>query len=316
MSDKNKLIMFDGNAILHRAYHAFPKNLRTKKGELTNAIYGFSSTLLNVFTSLKPSHVVVAFDEKGPTFRHKKYKGYKASRPKMDDELVCQIERTREVVSKLNIPIYIKKGFEADDILGTISNKVKDLGFNEVIIITGDKDLLQLLKEGIKIFFPARGRNNEKIYDEERFFKEYGFSPIKMIDYKALAGDSSDEIPGVKGIGPKTATKLLKKYISLEGIYKNIEKIEERIKKKLLKDRKKAYLSYDLAKIKTDLDIKFEKKKSRLKNFDKNKIISLFEELEFFSLIKRLPKDNWEEMAEKTFIQNNEIKKEKQMSLF
>jgi DNA polymerase I len=309
MSDKKDLlVLFDGNALLHRAYHAYPQTLRTASGELTNASYGFTSTLLSVIRQFKPSHVAVAFDEKAPTFRHKKFKGYKASRPKMDDELVSQIERTREIVRTFNIPTLIKSGFEADDILGTIGKQFADK-FDEIVIVTGDKDILQLLSDKVKVYYPSRGRFPAKLYDVKRFEKEYEFTPIQMIDFKGLAGDSSDEIPGVKGVGKVTATRLIKEFGEMEKIYENLEAIKGSVKDKLEKDKELAFLSKELATIVLDCSIEFTKKGSLLVDYDKNKVIKLFEELEFKSLIRRLPSDEWEDEVER--IMNGKAKSEK-----
>jgi DNA polymerase I len=316
-SKSSTLVLFDGNAILHRAYHAFPPTLQTKTGELTNATYGFTSTLLNVFKKLKPTHVAVTFDRKEKTFRHKQFKAYKASRPKMDEELVSQIERTKQVVDSLNIPRFEKIGFEADDLLGTISKKMESVEVDQVFIVTGDKDILQLLTQKTQVYYPSRGQKPEKTYTVENFVKEYGFTPIKMIDYKALAGDQSDEIPGVKGVGPKSATKLLIEFGSLENIYKNIDKITGSLKTKLVKDKKMAELSKDLATIHTNVNLKFELKKCQLIDYDKEKAIDLFSQLEFFSLIKRLPQDRFEDIFLSKIDEDNQKQiKESQISLF
>ncbi len=310
------IILFDGNALLHRAYHAYPPTLQTKDGELTNATYGFTSTLLTLFKQLKPTHAVVAFDEKGPTFRHEKFAEYKAHRPKMDDSLVSQIERTREVVDTLNIPRFNMSGFEADDIIGTISREA-ECCVDQTYIITGDRDLLQLLSYKTRVLFPARGRQAEKVFDPEAFEAEYGFLPLQMIDYKALAGDSSDEIPGVTGIGPKTATELIKRYGSVEMIYEHIDQIKGSIKEKLQKDKESAFLSKQLATIHRTVPLDFNLEKAKLCDYDQAAVVDLFTKLEFLSLIKRLPKDYIEDI----FLSPQEKKKkekeaEDQMSLF
>jgi len=310
------LVLFDGNALLHRAFHAFPLTLMTKKGELTNATYGFTSTLLTLFKKLRPTHAVVAFDEKGPTLRKEKYDFYKAHRPKMDDSLAIQIDRTREVVDTLNIPRFNISGYEADDIIGTIKTRAEDQ-INDAYIITGDRDLLQLLSIKTKVVFPARGRQAEKIYDPESFQTDYQFKPLQLIDYKALAGDQSDEIPGVSGIGPKTATDLIIKYGSVEGIYDHLEEIKGSIKEKLIKDKANALLSKELATIQLDVPLQFDLDKAKLTDYDQAKAVELFTKLEFFSLIRRLPKDYIEDIflnyEEKKVIAK---KVEDQMSLF
>lgn len=318
MSDNNTitLVLFDGNALLHRAFHAFPLTLQTREGELTNATYGFTSTLLNIFKKLKPTHAVVAFDEKGPTLRAEKYDFYKANRPKMDDALVSQIERTREVVDALNIPRFNISGYEADDIIGTIKTRTEDK-VDKIYIITGDKDLLQLLSDKTQLIFPARGKQSEKTYDEQKFLTEYQFSPIKLIDYKALAGDSSDEIPGVPGIGPKTATDLLVKYGSLDGIYEHLSEISGSVHEKLTKGKASALMSKELATIQLNVPLQFDLSKSKLIDYDQAKVIELFNGLEFFSLIRRLPKDYVEDIfLDKDELRKKDKKLEDQMSLF
>jgi len=306
--DTLKLVLFDGNAILHRAYHAFPLTLKTQTGELTNAVYGFTSTLLTVFKRLRPTHVVVAFDEKGPTFRHQQFEDYKASRPKMDDELACQISRTKEVVATLNIPQFAISGFEADDVLGTLARQAEAAGFTEIVIVTGDKDALQLITEKTHVYFPSRGKKPEKLYDKTQFCQEFGFEPPLLVDFKALAGDSSDEIPGVSGIGPKTATELIVQHGPVEEIYKQLDKIKLAVAQKLKKDKEMAFLSKKLATIETSAPVVFDAKESQLKEYNKEKVIALFEALEFRSLIRRLPSDSWEEMAEEVFAEHKEKK--------
>ena len=318
MSDKTPitLVLFDGNVLLHRAYHAFPQTLMTKTGELTNATYGFTSTLLTVIKKLKPTHAVVAFDEKGPTLRAEKYDFYKANRPKMDDSLAIQIDRTREVVDALNIPRFNIAGYEADDIIGTIKTRAES-EVDGVFIITGDRDLLQLLSDKTQVIFPARGRQAEKIFDPDKFIQEYQFLPKQLIDYKALAGDQSDEIPGVSGIGPKIATDLIIKYSSVDGIYNHVEEINGSVYDRLIKDKANALISKELATIQLDVPLQFDLEKAKLTDYDQAKVVELFSQLEFFSLIRRLPKDYIEDIflnhVEK---KEKEKKVEDQMSLF
>ena len=224
--NKKKLILIDGNAIIHRAYHALPP-FTTKKGELVNAVYGFSSTLLSVIAEFKPDYVVASFDLAGKTFRHEKFEEYKATRVKGDDELYAQIPRVKEVVEAFNIPIYEKAGFEADDVIGTIATQIKKNNSDiETIIVTGDMDTLQLVNDSTKVYTMRRGLSDSLMYDEEKVFERYGLRPEQIIDYKSLRGDPSDNIPGVKGIGEKTAVTLLQEYTTLDGVYENIEKIK------------------------------------------------------------------------------------------
>ena len=284
-----KLILIDGNAIIHRSYHALPP-LSTKKGELVNAVYGFTSTLLSVISQFKPDYVVASFDLAGPTFRHEKFDDYKANRVKGDDELYAQIPRVKEVVEAFNIPIYEKAGFEADDIIGTIAKLVRDNKEKiETIIVTGDMDTLQLVNDSTKVYTMKRGLSDSILYDAEKVFERYGLKPSQLIDFKGLRGDPSDNIPGVKGIGEKTAVTLLQKYKNLSGVYENIGEIKGAVKEKLERDKSNAILSKDLATIILDAPITFELEKSKLHDFDRDKIADLLKELNFYSLIKRLP---------------------------
>lgn len=291
----SKLLLIDGNAIIHRAYHAYPP-LTTSKGELVNAVYGFLSILLTVFNKLRPEYAACAFDLAKPTFRHKEYKGYKAHRPKMDQELVDQIKRVYQVVKILNIPIFAVEGFEADDVIGTLVKKTisSPQVKLEITIVTGDQDIFQLLADNVRVFLPPRGKKPGKIYDQKEFIKKYGFQPQQLIAFKALAGDPSDEIPGVKGIGFKTAQKLIAEFGSLNKIYGSLAKIKkqkkgQRIVKLLKKDKDKAFLSQKLARIVTNVPLKFKLPKCRLLDYDKNRARAVLEALEFKSLIKKLP---------------------------
>jgi DNA polymerase-1 len=284
-----KLILIDGNAIIHRAYHALPP-FTTKKGELVNAVYGFSSTLLSVIAEFSPDYVACSFDLAGKTFRHEKFEEYKATRVKGDDELYAQIPRVKQVVEAFNIPIYEMAGFEADDVIGTVATQIKQLGQEiETIIVTGDMDTLQLINDTTSIYTMRRGLSDSLMYDSEKVFARYGISPDQIIDYKALRGDPSDNIPGVKGIGEKTAVTLLQKYLTLDGVYKNIEEIKGAVKDKLVRDKAQAYLSKELATISLDAPVTFELEKAVLHDFNRETIVALFSELNFFSLIKRLP---------------------------
>lgn len=337
----DRLVLIDGHAVIHRAYHAYPA-LTTSKGELINAVYGFASILLTSLKQLEPKYVAVAFDKKGPTFRHKEYKKYKAHRPKVDKELIDQIERVHEVVKTLNIPIFEKDGFEGDDIIGTLAKqatgkhekhprggvcppaggahlggeKPQDL---EIIIVTGDHDALQLVNNKVRVFMPARGKKPALMFDRKEFLKKYGFEPIQLIDYKALAGDQSDGIPGVKGIGQKTATNLIVKFGSIEEIYKNFKHdldLPSQVAEKLIKSKKQAQLSKRLATIITNVPIKLNLKKCRLLDYDKDKVVKLFEELEFRTLISKLPQ-KWEELITKKAVNpESKVDDNNQMELF
>jgi len=282
-----RLVLIDGNAILHRAFHALPP-LTTSSGELVNAVFGFTSMLLRVFEELKPEYVAVCFDRKAPTFRKLKYKEYQAQRPAMDTDLSGQIERVKQVVTTMNIPIFELDGFEADDIIGTLSKQATE---TETIIVTGDKDIMQLVDEKTKVFAPVKGLSDARIFDEVGVFEKLGVMPSQIVDYKGLVGDPSDNYPGVAGIGPKTATDLLSKYKTLKGVYENLEEISKSTAEKLKKDQENANLSYFLATIVRDAPVQLELSKCKLTDYDFEKVAELLDSLEFRSLIPRLPKD-------------------------
>jgi len=295
MENKRKiLILLDGNAIIHRAYHALPP-LVTKKGELVNAVYGFASTLLSVLDKFKPDYIAASFDLAAPTFRHKQFKEYKATRMKAPDELYNQIDRVKEITRAFNVPIYEKEGFEADDVIGTIARQAKGKENEkiEIIIVTGDLDALQLVNENIKVYTMRRGLSDSVLYDEQKVNEKYGLKPEQLKDFKGLRGDVSDNIPGVKGIGEKTAADLLQKYKTLENIYQNIGEIKGANREKLERNKAQAFLSRELGTIKTNVPLTFNLEKSATRHFDRQKAIQLFQELNFFSLIKRLPDDNF-----------------------
>ena len=291
MPEKNKkrLILIDGNAIIHRSFHALPP-LMTKKGELVNAVYGFSSTLLSVIEQFHPDYVIASFDLAGPTFRHKEYKEYKAHREKAPDELYAQIPIVKEVVRAFNIPIYEKEGFEADDVIGTVAFQAENSNEDiETIIVTGDMDALQLVNGKTKVYTMRRGLSDAVLYGEKEVFDRYGFSPDQLRDFKGLRGDPSDNIPGVKGVGEKTATALLQSYGTLEGVYDHLGEIKGAVKEKLERDKAQAILSKKLATIDKQAPVSLNLADAVLREYDKEKIVHLFSELNFFSLVKRLP---------------------------
>ena len=291
MSGNKRLLLIDGNAIIHRAYHALPP-LTTKKGELVNAVYGFASTLLKVMDKFQPDYIAASFDLKGPTFRHKKFKDYKATRVKAPDELYAQIPKVKEVTRAFGIPIYEKEGFEADDVIGTITRNSQLATRNiNIVIVTGDLDTLQLVDDRTKVYTMRRGISDSVLYDEKKVEERYGLKPEQLKDFKGLRGDPSDNIPGVKGIGEKTAASLIQKYGALERIYENLDKIKGAVREKLEKNKAQALISKDLGTIKTDVPIKFDLASCAARDFDRQKIINLFQELNFYSLIKRLPPD-------------------------
>ncbi|HEX8974120.1 MAG TPA: DNA polymerase I [Patescibacteria group bacterium] len=291
-----KLILIDGNAIIHRSYHALPP-LTTKSGELVNAVYGFTSTLLSVIAEFKPDYIAASFDLAGPTFRHEQFEQYKANRVKGDDELYAQIPRVKEVVEAFNIPIYEKAGFEADDMIGTLAKQAEKENI-EVIIVTGDMDTLQLVSDLTKVYAMRRGLSDSVLYDEAKVFERYSFAPDQLRDFKGLRGDPSDNIPGVKGIGEKTAITLLQQYKTLEGVYEHLNEVKGAVKDKLERDKANAILSKNLATIDKNAPVSFEKEKALLHEFDREKIVKLLGELNFYSLVKRLPQSDTQKDAD------------------
>jgi len=289
--NKQKLIVIDGNALVHRAFHAIPP-LTNKDGMMVNAVYGFTAILLKVLKDLKPDYVCATFDLKGKTFRHKEFEAYKATRTKAPDELYAQLPLVKEVLKSFNIPIFEESGFEADDLIGTIAHlKTVDRPDIETIIITGDQDTFQLIDDNTKVFTPHKGLSETILYDEKLIEEKFeGLKPNQLIDYKALRGDPSDNIPGVRGIGQKGAVNLLNDFKTLENIYNNLDsqKISDRNKKLLAEHKDEAYLSKKLATIITDVPIDFDLEACKLGNFDKTRVIKLFQDFNFKRLMTQL----------------------------
>jgi DNA polymerase-1 len=288
---KKRLIIIDGNALLHRSFHAIPTSLRTKKGLLVNAAYGFASFLLKALAEFRPDYAVLTLDRKEATFRHKSYEGYKATRVKAPDELYEQLPIIKDLSAAFSIPVYELAGYEADDLIGTIcklNSQDKNL---EKIIITGDLDTLQLVDENTKVYTMSRGLNDSLLYGREEVFSRLGVYPEYVIDYKGLRGDTSDNLPGVRGIGEKTASNLLQEFQDLDGVYKALEKnsakISPRIKKLLEDNRDNAYLSRQLATIDCAAPFDFSLEKADFHDFQLENITKLFSELEFRSLLNK-----------------------------
>ncbi|MCX6781809.1 MAG: DNA polymerase I [Candidatus Magasanikbacteria bacterium] len=312
-----RLIIIDGNAIIHRAYHALPPMI-TKKGVLVNAVYGFTSMLLKVWRDLKPEYIAVTFDMAGPTFRHEKYDKYKATRVKADQELYDQIPMVHDLVSAFNIPIFEKQGYEADDVIGTVVKKTKNNTDLEIVVVTGDKDTLQLIDKNVKVFTLRKGMSDTVTYDAAAVKETFGFNPEQMIDYKALRGDASDNIPGVPGVGEKTAVELLQKFGSVKEIYKTVNSKKKResssikpgVLEKLISGEESANMSYELATIDQNVPgVDFILEDCRAKDFDREKVVKLFQEMEFVSLLKRLPGSPVVELVKKEKTKRGAIKK-------
>jgi len=304
MPTKNKtFVIVDAMAMAYRAYFAFiNRPLTTKSGEPTSAVYGFVTQLINVLEDHKPDYIAVATDSKEKTFRHERYKEYKATREAMPEDMIPQIGRIKQIVELMNIPLYIKPGYEADDIIGTAVKLAEKKGM-ESFAITPDKDYMQLVTDKVKIARPGRGSDEVTIYDVAKVKEVYGFEPKQMIDYLALVGDSSDNIPGVKGVGEKTATPLIQQYGSVENLYKNIDKIDKAgLKKKLEENKENAFLSKELATILCSVPMEYDFDKAKFEKPDFDKLREVFVELEFKNLFTRLLKiyetDKVEEIKE------------------
>lgn len=289
MTDQRKrLVLIDGHALAYRMFYAISQDLSTRTGEPTNATLGFSRMLVDLITADDaPDYLAISFDV-GKTFRHDLFDDYKGTREKMPDELRTQISRIHQVVEAFNIPIMEVDGYEADDVLGTVAQLANEEGV-EVTILTGDRDLLQLVNELTFVRLPVRGLSDTEDFGPQEVLAKYGVSADQFVDYKALIGDKSDNIPGVYGIGEKTAEKLLQEFGSLDGIYDNIDKItSKRTSTALAEHRDEAYLSQRLARIVVDIPLDFDLEACRTRDFDPEKIAPLFQELEFTSLMKRL----------------------------
>ncbi len=284
-----KLLLVDGHALLYRAYHATSDtSMTTSKGEPTNAIFGFAGVLLKVLQTEAPTHAAVAFDLPIPTFRHLKYSEYKAHRPPMADSLVVQSVRVREMITVFGFPIYEAPGFEADDVLGTLAGQAAAQSV-ETVILSGDLDTLQLIGPHVRVLTPGRGPVTTSLYDAAAVEARYGLTPEHLPDYKALVGDTSDNIPGVPGIGAKTASKLLAQFPTIEKLFAHLAELPERTQKLLAGREEQAIASKYLATIVTDVPVTLDMARGELWHYDRDEAFRLFTELEFLSMIDRLP---------------------------
>lgn len=283
-----KLVLLDGHAIIHRAFHAI-QPLNTSSGELVNAVFGFSSMLLNVLEIEQPDCIAIAFDRKGKTFRHHADENYKATRTKTDPNLISQVGRIYEVARAFSIPIFSENGFEADDVIGSICEKVKDEDI-KVVIVSGDRDLLQLVTEQVSVHDLTGGYRKSVNFTPAEVEKKYGFTAEFVPDFKGLAGDASDNLKGVEGVGEKTATDLIQRFGHLENIYEHLDEVRDSVRTKMEKDRENALLSKRLATIRRDAQIEWNVKDCELSDFDRETVLQLFGELEFNSLIRRFEK--------------------------
>ena len=289
-SNDKKFLILDSSAILYRAYYALPK-LTDSKGRVVNAVYGFLSIFLKIVDDTKPDFLVAAIDLPGPTFRKKMYTEYKATRQKMPDELKEQIPLVKEFLSLFRVSVLGKEGDEADDIIASLCCQIDEV-YLQKIVLTGDKDLLQLIGPRTKVSLLKTGVSKVKIYDENSFQLDYHFQPSQFLDFKSLIGDTSDNIPGVPGIGPKTAFSLVNRFKSLDNLYNSLEnktdKLNDSLREKLIKYKDQAFLSRKLASLKDDIPFSPNLDDYRWGDYNKEKVVSRLEELGFRSLIKRL----------------------------
>lgn len=300
----SKLVIFDGNAIMHRSFHAIPP-LTTKDGEAINAVYGLISILINIVENLKPTHIIFCFDEKERTFRQDLLPTYQSQRPETAHDLISQFQKARDFLTSVNIPVYSKSGYEADDVIGTIATKVaQDIKKNnslnipisqypyifETVIVTGDRDILQLVddEKNIKLFMPIGGLANGKIFTEKETYERMGVLPNQIPDYKGLVGDPSDNYFGISGIGPKTANNLLSKYMTLNGIYEHINEIPEKLREKLIKGEESANLSFRLATIVRDVPVEFDIDSADKWDLVSSQVLDLFQDYGFKTLTARI----------------------------
>src|SRR3990167_6069359 len=301
-----KLVLIDGNAIVHRAYHALPP-FHTHKGLPTNAIYGFFAMVLKAVNDLRPEYLVVTFDRAAPTFRQQLFVGYQAQRPKMKDELSSQFTLLHEILEKARFKLFEVDGYEADDMIGTIARQSKD----EVIILSGDRDLLQLVNGHVRMIAPVTGVTKMILFDKDKVLEKYGLEPHQLPDYKALVGDPSDNYPGVSGIGPKTASNLIRQFHTIENLYKNLAEVPPKISEKLATDAEQSALAKKLATIEVNAPIKFDSKEAKASGIDEKSLLESFKMLGFRSLIDRFNLEKAREITEIKEESKRVVKKEK-----
>lgn len=279
------LLLVDGNALMHRAFHALPP-FKTKEGLPTQVVYGFLSMVYKSITDFSPTYLIICFDTPKPTFRNELFKEYQIKRPKLTDEFKKQIPLVKESLNLGKIFYVEKEGFEADDLIGTITKKFNNK--MKILILSGDRDILQLVNKNTFVVSPQMGASQVKIYDIEGVIKEFMIFPWQIADFKALVGDQSDNYPGAKGIGPKTASFLLKKFKTIENLFKNFNSIEDKKLRKILKENKEnIFLAKKLAMIVSDVPIEIDLKKAKFQGFNQ-KLKDFLIKLEMISLVKRI----------------------------
>lgn len=291
MEEKKRLIIIDSNALLHRAFHALPP-LMTKSGQETGAVYGYLLTLFKAIKDLNANYIVACFDTKAKTFRHEKFENYKAHRPLTPTGIVSQIPVIKEVLDTFKIPVFAKEGVEADDLIATICKITEDENNLDVFIVSGDLDNLQLVNDKVKVYTLGKGIKDTIIYDKIKVWERFGVRPDQMNDFKALIGDPSDNIPGVEGVGKKTAAEIIEKYHTIKELYEELATdtavLKPKIKEALKKNKENAFMSRELVEMKKDVDINFILEDCKFGNFDKKQVEQIFQKLEFNSLINKL----------------------------
>src|SRR3989338_612453 len=291
MENQKRLIIIDSSSLLYRAFHALPP-LTSKTGQPTGAVYGFLLTLFKAMKDLQATHIAACFDTPKPTFRHEQFADYKATRLPPPDALILQFPLIKEVLKTLGIPLFEKEGFEADDLIATIAEKLKGSDI-EIFILSGDLDNLQLVNHHTKVYTLGKGIKDSVIYDEQKVMERFGVKPEQMNDFKALTGDASDNIPGVSGIGKTTAADLIQRFGNLKNLYDELATdtavLKPKIKEALKNNKENAFLSLELVQTKKDVEINFSLESCRFGNFDQQKVKNIFYELGFTSLVERLP---------------------------
>jgi len=296
MENKENFVIIDANSVIHRAFHALPP-LTSKDGKVVNAVYGFLLVLFKLIKELKPKYLAACFDLPEPTFRKQAFEEYKAHRKKAPDELYEQIPVVKEVLKKFNVPVFEKAGYEGDDLIGTLAKKS---GKNN-IVVSGDLDNMQLISQSTFVYYLNKGVKNAVLMDEKGIKEKYeGLSPKQLIDLKGLRGDVSDNIPGVKGIGEKTALKLIKEFGSIENLYAKIGKADlpEKVKEKLVEGKEKAFLSKFLGEIKTDVPVKINMKDCEWGGYDEKEVVKMLNNFGFKSLVKNISPEEGKAVGE------------------
>lgn len=289
MENKENFIIIDSNSVIHRAFHALPP-LTTRDGKVINAVYGFLLVLFKLIKELKPKYIAACFDLPEPTFRKQSFEQYKAHRKKAPDELYEQIPVVKEVLNKFNIPVFEKSGYEGDDLIGTLAFKSK----KNNIVVSGDLDNLQLINQNTSVYYLNKGVKNAVLCDEKAIAEKYeGLTPDQLIDFKGLRGDASDNIPGVKGIGEKTALKLIKEFGNIKNLYDNLEKadISLSVKEKLKEGKENAFLSRELVEIRKDVPVEVNFEDCEWGGYDEKEVVQMLRDFGFNSLVKNVSPD-------------------------